>query len=77
MKEPKNADLREMIKANKLTQGEVAAHLLDRSGRTGTIGKPVTAAGLRRRLDKDLTEDQREEILQAIEAAIGDKYRII
>lgn len=77
MKEPKNADLREMIKENKLTQDDVAKHLTNQSGRVGTQGKPLNGRGLRKRLDKELTEAQRAEIIEAIEKAIGDNYGIV
>lgn len=76
-KQPKNADLRAMIKEYKLTQGDVAQYLKNNSGRGGEAGEPLTAAGLRRRLDKELTEDEEAEIRQAISAAFAEHYGIV
>lgn len=75
--EPKNADLRAMIRDNKLTQKEVAKYLTNQSGRSGEIGRPLSGGALRKRLDNDLTAEQRLEIIAAIERALADSYGII
>lgn len=73
----KNVDIRQKIRENKLTQAKVAAYLTDQSGRQGTEGKPLSSGGLRQRLDRDLTDEEREEIFEAIEQAIADNFGIV
>lgn len=67
MTEPNNSDIREMIKERRLTYEEVGKHLPNKKR---GAGHTISAAGLRRRLDKDLSEEERGEIIEAIEQAL-------